>query len=329
VAGIATAQCELAINRRERLPSGELRVGYAEDGPVDHTVRVLRLDNRDGDAIATVVGYAAHPIILGGGNRMITPEYPGVVRRIVESSVGGRCLFLQGAAGDVGPREALVSEAEPYLRQGAWLGHAAASAAVRASSRTRRPVPRARQESGSWLGGHDFVTEADADPVLATVVRTVELRVRPGLGDPAELAAEARRLADELYTARERGIDPEADRALTARTKWAYMTAERAAAVHGRATFPLEVHGVRVGRAAFVGVPVELFADTGRAICDRSPAPLTLVSGYTNGYRNYVPTARAWEEGGYEVDIASFTVEAAEAIEDAAVGVLEELAGIG
>jgi neutral ceramidase len=329
VAGIATATCELAVNRRERLPTGELRVGYAEDGPADHTVRVLRLDDLDGTAIATLVGYAAHPIILGGANRIITPEYPGVVRRVVESSVGGHCLFLQGAAGDVGPREALVGELEPYHRQGAWLGHAAASAAVRASSRTRRPVARARQESGSWLGAHEFVPVADRDPVLGSVIRTVELRVRPGLGDPRELAAEAERLAGELYAERERGIDPESERALIARTKWAYMTTERAAALRGRATFPLEVHGVRIGPAAFVGVPVELFADSGRAICDRSPSPLTLVTGYTNGYRNYVPSARAWREGGYEVDIACFAEDAAEAIEDAAASVLEELAGIG
>jgi hypothetical protein len=51
------------------------------------------------------------------------------------------------------------------------------------------------------------------------------------------------------------------------------------------------------------------------------------VSGYTNGYRNYLPTIEEWPRGGYEVDICSFRPEAATLLVEAAASVLAELAG--
>ena len=53
---------------------------------------------------------------------------------------------------------------------------------------------------------------------------------------------------------------------------------------------------------------------------------MTLVSGYTNGYRNYLPTSAEWQRGGYEVDIAAFKPEAAELYVESAVEVLQALA---
>ena len=40
----------------------------------------------------------------------MTPEYPGIVKRVVEAALGGHCLFVQGACGDVGPRELFVPD---------------------------------------------------------------------------------------------------------------------------------------------------------------------------------------------------------------------------
>ena len=54
--------------------------------------------------------------------------------------------------------------------------------------------------------------------------------------------------------------------------------------------YPLLVHGVRLGPVALVGMPVELFNEIGSAIREGSGFGTTLVSGYWNGYRNYLPT---------------------------------------
>ena len=69
-------------------------------------------------------------------------------------------------------------------------------------------------------------------------------------------------------------------------------------------SFPLELQGLRLGDALLVTTPGETFVEIGLAIKAASPLPNTFVLGYTNGYVCYFPTARAFEEGGYEVECA-------------------------
>ena len=110
------------------------------------------------------------------------------------------------------------------------------------------------------------------------------------------------------------------------RTKFAWMRAERGAALAGRDAYPLLVQGLRLGPVALVGVPVELFGEIGSAIRDASPHPATLVSAYWNGYRNYLPTEAERERGGYEIDISPFAPGADALVRAAAARVLEALA---
>ena len=63
---------------------------------------MLRFDDERSGVVATIVHYACHPTIVGWTNRMFCPDFPGVVRRVVEEQAGGTCLFLQGAAGGIG-----------------------------------------------------------------------------------------------------------------------------------------------------------------------------------------------------------------------------------
>src|SRR5690606_30623735 len=86
----------------------------------------LRIDTLDGAPLATIVNYACHPITVGPDNDLITPDYPGVVKRVVEDATGSTCLFLQGAAGDLGPVRGVARNGEhEYRRLGAILGHEA------------------------------------------------------------------------------------------------------------------------------------------------------------------------------------------------------------
>ena len=70
------------------------------------------------------------------------------------------------------------------------------------------------------------------------------------------------------------------------------MSAEQAEVLDGLDVYPLEVHGLRIGPLGFIGVPLEPFIELGRAIAAGSPFAQTFVSGYTNGYRNYLPDDR-------------------------------------
>jgi Neutral/alkaline non-lysosomal ceramidase, N-terminal len=53
--------------------------------------------------------------------------------------------------------------------------------------------------------------------------------------------------------------------------------------------------------------PVEMFCDIAMTIRERSPFRQTFYFGYTNGWFGYLPTATAFEEGGYEPRTSPFT----------------------
>ncbi len=317
----------LAVNRRVGLPDGRIRVGHAWDGPVDHGVRVARLDAPGGDALATIVHYSAHPTITAGGNRTIHAEYPGPVRQVVERALGGRCVFLQGTPGDIGPVETFVDELEPYRRLGTMLGHDAAATALRAGADPHRQQLAADQDPSTWLAFYEYAPPPLGDTTVRVERRVVPMPIRADVGEPVALRAAHTALQADLWRAIERGASAFDVRELRVQTKGASMRAERAEALAGRTHFPLEVHGTRIGPLAFIGVPVEPFIELGRAIDAASPFAMTFVSGYTNGYRNYLPTADEWHRGGYEIDISAFAPEAGDLFVATAVDLLRSLAG--
>jgi len=325
--GHGTGTSPLAVNRRADMPGGGVRVAHNWDGPVDHSVRVARLDGDSGAPVATIVHYSAHPTILAGGNHYVTPDYPGPARRTVEESLGGYCLFLQGTPGDIGTVETFVDELEPYRRLGTMLGHDAAAVASRSTGRLRRQRLAEEHDPSSWLARFEYEPQPPSDETLRVASRSVLMPVRPDLGDPVALRREATSRRAELRAAIERRADAFEIRELRVQTKGLCMSAEQAEALAGLDAYPLEVHGLRIGPLGFIGVPLEPFIELGRAIAAASPFARTFVSGYTNGYRNYLPTIDEWPRGGYEVDICAFRPEAATLLVETASSLLVELAG--
>ena len=69
----------------------------------------------------------------------------------------------------------------------------------------------------------------------------------------------------------------------------------------------LEVQALRLGEALIVACEGELFVEYGNRIKDASPAAVTFVAAYSNGYEGYIPTPATWDEGGYEVSPGPWT----------------------
>src|SRR5581483_9438600 len=99
--------------------------GFNPGGPVDDTVLVGRITGDDGRMIGTVVNYACDPTTLAWENTLISPDYVGAMREVVEQATGAPCQFLQGASGDIGPREGFVGDVAVADRNGRQLGYAA------------------------------------------------------------------------------------------------------------------------------------------------------------------------------------------------------------
>jgi len=69
--------------------------------PVDRELSVIRLDRADGTPLAILVNFAAHPTMTPGEDLRFSADYPGYMMARVQDELGGTCVFLQGAAGDL------------------------------------------------------------------------------------------------------------------------------------------------------------------------------------------------------------------------------------
>ncbi len=125
-----TGRCDLARNRDLIEPGGgRVLCGYNPERPADDTLLVGRVTGGDDACLATLVNYACHPTTLGGGNRRISPDYVGAMRETVEQATGsGPCLFLLGAAGELGPRRGYDDRTTVADTNGRQLGYAVLSA---------------------------------------------------------------------------------------------------------------------------------------------------------------------------------------------------------
>ena len=122
--------CDLAYNRDYWDNDNQFYVcGTNPDRPGDNTILVTKIkDQESGNLVATIINYGCHPTTLAWDNTLISPDYPGAMREIIEKETGSPCVFLLGACGDIGPRFGFVGETEVADQNGRQLGYAALSA---------------------------------------------------------------------------------------------------------------------------------------------------------------------------------------------------------
>jgi hypothetical protein len=287
-------------------------VGKNWDGPVDHTVRVVRFDDLNQNPVATLLHYACHPTIMAWQCQYATPDYPGIARQVVEQQVGGFCLFLQGATGNVGPREGFTGDLKVYRRLGTLLGLEAAKVAISTDTRQRRERLAGVLQSGAPLAIYEEEVTEETPPVLRVLSRRLPLPLtefRP----VEELEAEAGECRKQFEKVVQGGTETEV-RAARARVTQANMRAENARLYEGKTHLDWELQGIRVGSVALLSIPGEPFTEINQQIVSASPFPDTLFSGYSNGGFGYLPVRSAFAEGGYEVQISPFSADAADLV---------------
>jgi hypothetical protein len=317
---------DIAVNRRLRAPTGELVVGQNIKGFADHRVMVVRFDDLDEDPLAALVCYAAHPIILAFQNRLLSPDFPGVAKRVVEELTGAACLYLQGCAGNIMTTEALTGDLGAAERMGTMLGAEAAKVFTGIRTRPTRRRFGGIVESGAPLGIWVDEPLPDREPVIRVIEKNIEMPLRP-TEDPDQAESHAQSLS-ATFLELERSGAPE-DRIQNARylARRAMISAAWAKLGRGRPHLPTTLHGIRIDSVALVGFPGEPFAEIGARVRESSPFEYTQMAGYSNGVTGYVPTAEEFDRGGYEPQWATaYTSEAASILEREAVALLADLA---
>jgi hypothetical protein len=135
-----------------------------------------------GKMLASIVNYACHPTTLAWENTLISPDYIGAMRELVERDTGAPCLFLQGASGELGPREGFVGDTAVADRNGRELGYAALSALTALPAAGTTFVYAGPVVSGATLGSwkHQSIDRDRKSRVEApTLARAAALSPRP------------------------------------------------------------------------------------------------------------------------------------------------------
>ncbi len=322
-----TGHSEIGVNRRFRRPEdGAVIVGRNWDGPVDHDVHVLRIDGTDGEPIAAVVGYACHPITVGPDNDLITPDYPGALKRVVEQATGATCLFLQGAAGNIGPvRGVARNGAHEYKVLAQRLGLAASAAWAEIDPAPRQDRYEGTLESGAPLAIYTDETLPERDTRIRVGTRTMQLPQRQ-LDPPDEMEAAFHKNLARLNELRANNGDPEEIRLVTMSCKRTAMRAQLARDVQNAPHRAWDVQVIAIGDdIALVAMPGEPFVEIGLAVKAGSPFANTVFSGYSNIGWSYLPMADAYELGGYEIEITPFDESAAEIVIAESLALLNEV----
>jgi hypothetical protein len=253
-----------------------------------------------------------------------TPDYPGVVRQTVEREVGGICLFLQGATGNLTPRRGFTGDLKVYRRLGLMLGLEAAKLATSIETLPREEDFQGVMQSGAPIALYGDSPKEPGPQSLGVIWRTLKLPLKERR-PPAEMEAEAEAARQDLEARRKQGTADEI-RAATARAIQAGWRAEYARLYHGKTHIDWPMQGIRIGPVALLAIAGEPFTEINRQIVSKSPFPHTLFSGYSHGGFGYIPVRGNYAEGGYEVEASPFSADASEVIVNEGLAILEELA---
>jgi hypothetical protein len=299
-----SGRCTLAADR-ELDVDGRALVGYNPAGEADDTVTIGRL-SVDGAVRATLVNYACHPTTLAWQNREVSPDYVGAMREIVEAATDAPCLFVQGASGELAPREQYTGEVAVADRHGRSLGHAVLAALDSLPAPGEELTLERVVESGAplaiWAGRP--VSGGEGAAASQTAVE-LPLRDLPTLDELAEEWKDIDPRSREERLGRARNLrDGYIDGPTVQHPVWAW----------------------RLGDAVIVGHPGEAYSRLQTTLRARFPETPIVVMNLTNGPGFvYLPTRDAYDRGAYQAWQTPLAPGALDLLEEHIVEVVGDL----
>ena len=276
-------KCSLGTVRD--LPVGDqIVVGFNPELEPDDTLVVGRVTDRAGRAVATLVNYGCHPTSVGWGSSLISPDYVGKAREIVESATGAPMLFLLGACGNVAPKIQYAADVSVADKNGEILGYST----LATLSGMLPPATEYRFTevitSGSNLGGWDPVSIEPNSQISSKKV-LAKLRHKELLNEEQMRERWAPLTATESF--------------LNFRIRKQFEM--RIDYVQGDGTVLHPIWFWRLGDAVVVAHCGEAYLEMARELRRRNPGLMLLFLDMTNGPGYiYVPTQIAYEQNTYQ-----------------------------
>jgi Neutral/alkaline non-lysosomal ceramidase, N-terminal len=309
-----TGRCALAANRDLWDAGAEsFACGYNPEGTADDTVLVARVTNKGGTTLATLFNYACHPTTLAWDNRLLSPDFVGAAREVLEQAFAAPALFLQGASGELAPRDDYVGDPAVADRNGRQLGYAAAAAIEALPPAGTRFAYTGIVASGANLGTWEY-TPCDDEQLsragaLEGVLTHVELARKKDLG-VVESASSA---SPDSPQEREKALRRELLRL----------------ALGDGPMHSMPLWTWRLGEALLVALPNEPYSTFQVELRRRFAGTPLLVLMTTNGGVGYLPPRETFGSGRYQEQQSPYAPGCLEQTIEAAAVALERLRPTG
>jgi hypothetical protein len=303
------SRCALAQNRDFWDAENQLfACGFNPAVPADDTLLVARVTDEQARVVATIVNYACHPTTLAWDNTLVSPDFVGAMRELVETATAAPCLFLQGASGDLGPREGYVGDVAVADRNGRQLGYAALAALESLPPPGLRFRYAGPVVSGATIGTWDYVPLASGE--LHEKHRwhaqsfEIPLPYRDDLPTREDTAAQLARWQAGEQAAHNEG-DPARARDCRAQAERMQRQLARIGSLPPGKSVPLAVSLWQLGDAFWIMLAGEHYSLLQQALRERFANHPLIIATVTDGWLpGYVPTADTYGKGIYQESIA-------------------------
>jgi len=300
--GADWGESHIGVYRRETSPDGKDVLGEDPNVPIDNAVGVIRVDNLDGQAIATLFSYGCHTVTMGPRSMVASSDFPGPARELVEAALGGLAIYLQACGGNVNPIHGIGYEVncrDTKNRTGLILG----GEVVRVAANIRTNVQRGEQRKPMGVIPKILFwpwepVEDDTSVYLGAADEIVKLEFIE-LPSLAEAEAIHQQWQQKLAGAR---ANDAPDWEVSVAMRFCDWSANLVKAVQqGNPPLDTVIQAIRINDIVLASVSIEAFFETGLTIKAKSPFAHTQVLGYTNGCESYLPRAEDYPAGGWKV----------------------------
>lgn len=237
----------------------------------DPRVGGIGFQRSNGEYIAVITNYAMHAVAMGPSNRMISADIPGRTAAKLTAALPGKpiALITNGACGNLNPPYENIT----FEQLDAWGGEVAD--AVIDLFKSARPIPEPRLRT---------VSQVVPLPLDALSIQEIEAYAAHIVHDEKSLAEWGDRFRNAVNT-------------------WKQDMIAAVRSGKARDTRDAELFAICLGDLTLLGMNAEVFSRVTDDVRQTTGRNLYVV-GYANGDMGYIPTKAAYDEGGYEVEIA-------------------------
>jgi len=299
----------LAFVRRYRMKDGSVKTNPGILNPeidhplgdADNTVRLVKF-TREGRKDIALVNFQNHPDMIGGNK--FSADWPGFVRRITEKTFADtHCIVLNGCQGDVNHTNVKK--------------HSVTHGLVRNSPEFYDAKYKYCEDRSGIIVDTvkeiwDQTEEISADRIYAKA----EMKFIPSRTEGLERMEECKDIMARLNAG-----EPVFD-GLTMAEKGDVRRIAAMDRLKLMQKVPVSV--VAFGKIAIVGYGGEPFTEYAVKVREAFPELFVLTACLAGGAQGYLPSAAAFEEGGYEAAASNFTPAVAPVLQGAAIDMLKE-----